>query len=207
MSQQQILAEGLAAQGLDLTQEKQQKLLDYLALLSKWNRVHNLTAVRDPEEMVTLHLLDSLSVLPHLTGRRLIDVGSGGGLPGIPLAIARPDLQVTSLDSSHKKIAFQRQAKVELGLGNLEVVCGRVEQYRPADQFDMVVSRAFSDLAEFVRLTAHLRAENGLWLAMKGVYPYDELAQINGLTAEVLQLNVPGLEAQRHLVLLKASQP
>ena len=205
MSQQQILAAGLAALGMDLPQATQQKLLDYLALLVKWNKVHNLTAVRDPEEMVTLHLLDSLAVLPHLKGVRLLDVGSGAGLPGIPLALARPDLSVTVLDSSHKKTTFQRQAKAELGLSNLDVVCGRVEDYRPAQKFECIVSRAFSDIAEFIKLTSHLLAEGGMWLAMKGVYPYDELNQVKEAAFEVVPLAVPGLEAQRHLVFLKVA--
>ncbi len=205
MSQREILAAGLVALGIDLSSETQQRLLDYLALLVKWNKVHNLTAVRDPDEMVTLHLLDSLAVLPHLQCKMLLDVGSGAGLPGIPLAIVRPELRVTVLDSSHKKSTFQRQAKAELGLGNLEVVCARVEQYKPAHKFDCIISRAFSDIAEFVKLTAHLKAECGSWLAMKGVYPYDELAQVKNAAAEVLPLAVPGLEAQRHLVFLKAA--
>jgi 16S rRNA (guanine527-N7)-methyltransferase len=205
MTLQEKLAGGLRALGLDLPQGTQQKLLDYVALLAKWNKVHNLTAVRDPEEMVTLHLLDALSVLPYLQGSSLLDVGSGGGLPGIPLAIARPELYVTLLDSSHKKSAFQRQAKVELGLKNVEVVCGRVEKYQPAQKFDMVISRAFSDLAEYVKLTDHLLSETGKWLAMKGVYPYDEIAQLKNVSVEVVPLTVPGLEAQRHLVFLKAA--
>jgi 16S rRNA (guanine527-N7)-methyltransferase len=205
MNLQEKLAGGLRALGLDLPQGTQQKLLDYVALLAKWNKVHNLTAVRDPEEMITLHLLDALSVLPYLQGCSLLDVGSGGGLPGIPLAIATPELSVTLLDSSHKKSAFQRQAKVELGLKNVEVVCGRVEKYQPAQKFDMVISRAFSDLAEYVKLTDHLLSETGKWLAMKGVYPYDEIAQLKKVSVEVVPLTVPGLEAQRHLVFLKAA--
>jgi 16S rRNA (guanine527-N7)-methyltransferase len=190
---------------MDLPQATQHKLLDYLALLVKWNKVHNLTAVRDPDEMVTLHLLDSLAVLPHLQARDLLDVGSGAGLPGIPLALARPELKVTVLDASHKKTTFQRQAKAELGLGNLDVICTRVEEYRPEQKFGCVISRAFSDLAEFIKLTAHLRADDGFWLAMKGVYPYDELAQLKNPVAEVVPLRVPGLEAQRHLVFIKTA--
>ncbi|HEY3326174.1 MAG TPA: 16S rRNA (guanine(527)-N(7))-methyltransferase RsmG [Novimethylophilus sp.] len=205
MSQRQILAAGLSALGMDLPQATQHKLLDYLALLVKWNKVHNLTAVRDPDEMVTLHLLDSLAVLPHLQARDLLDVGSGAGLPGIPLALARPELKVTVLDASHKKTTFQRQAKAELGLGNLDVICTRVEEYRPEQKFGCVISRAFSDLAEFIKLTAHLRADDGFWLAMKGVYPYDELAQLKNPVAEVVPLRVPGLEAQRHLVFIKTA--
>ena len=205
MSLQKKLSQGLAELGVDLDTATQQKLLDYLALLEKWNKVHNLTAVRDPSDMVTLHLLDSLSVLPHIKSGRLLDVGSGAGLPGIPLSIVRPDLQVTVMDSSHKKASFMRQAKATLGIPNLEVVCGRVEEFHPEHKFNMVISRAFSDLAEFMRLTAHLCDEGGVWLAMKGVYPFDELAQIKGPTSEVVPLRVPGLEAQRHLVFLKAA--
>jgi 16S rRNA (guanine527-N7)-methyltransferase len=205
MTLQEKLAAGMSALGLDLPAETQHKLLAYVALLAKWNKVHNLTAVRDTEEMVTLHLLDSLSVLPHIKGSRLLDVGSGGGLPGIPLAIACPDLSVTLLDSSHKKSAFQRQAKAELGLDNVEVVCDRVENYQPAPKFDMVISRAFSDLAEYVKLTGHLLSDSGTWLAMKGVHPYDEIAQLKNISAEVVTLTVPGLEAQRHLVFMKAA--
>lgn len=205
MSLQKKLSQGLAELGIDLDVATQQKLLDYLALLEKWNKVHNLTAVRDPSDMVTLHLLDSLSVLPHIKSGSLLDVGSGAGLPGIPLSIVRPDLQVTVMDSSHKKASFMRQAKATLGIPNLEVVCGRVEEFHPEHKFNMVISRAFSDLAEFMRLTAHLCDEGGVWLAMKGVYPFDELAQIKGPTSEVVPLRVPGLEAQRHLVFLKAA--
>ena len=205
MSLQEKLSQGLQALGIALDDDTQTKLLDYLALLQKWNKVHNLTAVRDPNDMVTLHLLDSLAVLPHIREGRLLDVGSGAGLPGIPLAIVRPDLQVTVMDSNHKKASFMRQAKAVLGIGNLGVVCGRVEEFRPEHKFDMVISRAFSDLAEFMRLTAHLCAEGGVWLAMKGVYPHEELAQVPGRKAEVVPLIVPGLEAQRHLVFLKAA--
>lgn len=206
MKPQEKLSQGLLAMGLDLPAATQQKLFDYLNLLVKWNKVHNLTAVRDIEEMVTLHLLDSLAVLPHIQPGSLLDVGSGAGLPGIPLALARPDLDITLLDSIHKKSAFQRQVKVDLGLSNLQVVCSRVEDFQPERKFGQIISRAFSDLAEFVRLTEHLLADHGQWLAMKGVYPYDEIAQIKDMSVEVLPLNVPGLEAQRHLVFLKASK-
>lgn len=205
MSQQQILADGLVAQGITLPQETQQRLLGYLALLAKWNKVHNLTAVRDPEEMVKLHLLDSLAVLPHLRSGNLLDVGSGAGLPGIPIALARPELKVVVLDSSHKKATFLRQAKGELGLDNLDVVCARVEEYQPEQKFDQVISRAFSDISEFVKLTAHLLSADGVWLAMKGVHPYDELAQLGDLFVDVVPLTVSGLDAQRHLVILKAT--
>lgn len=204
MSLQEKLHQGLQEVELSLPDDTRSKLLEYLALLQKWNKVHNLTAVREPEEMVTLHLLDSLSVIPHVKGERLLDVGSGAGLPGIPLALCMPNLQVTVLDSSHKKTSFMRQAKAELGIANLEVVCGRVEAYRPSRLFDVVISRAFSDLAEFVGLTKHLGQPQALWLAMKGVYPYEELAQLRTEPVRVVPLNVPGLNAQRHLVFLSS---
>jgi 16S rRNA (guanine527-N7)-methyltransferase len=205
MSLQAKLEQGLQQAELNLPENVRQKLLDYLALLQKWNKVHNLTAVRDPEEMVTLHLLDSLSVLPYIKAKRLLDVGSGAGLPGIPLAICLPDLQVTVMDSSHKKASFMRQAKAELDIPNLEVICGRVEKYHPEQLFDIVISRAFSDLAEFVALTGHLCAPGAQWLAMKGVYPYEELAQLKIQPSQVVPLNVPGLTAQRHLVFLSSN--
>ena len=204
MSLQEKLHQGLQAAELTLPEATCSKLLEYLALLQKWNKVHNLTAVREPEEMVTLHLLDSLSVMPHIKGERLLDVGSGAGLPGIPLALCMPHLQVTVLDSSHKKTSFMRQAKAELGITNLEVVRGRAEAYRPSQLFDMVISRAFSDLAEFVNLTRHLGQPQAIWLAMKGVYPYEELAQLKAEPVRVVPLNVPGLNAQRHLVFLSS---
>lgn len=205
MNLQAKLGAGLLEAGLDLPESVRQQLLDYLALIQKWNKVHNLTAVRDPEEMVTLHLLDSLSVLPHIKSGRLLDVGSGAGLPGIPLALCLPDLQVTVMDSSHKKASFMRQVKTELNISNLEVVCGRVEDYQPEQLFDIVISRAFSDLNQFVTLTRHLCKADGQWLAMKGVHPYDELAQLDIVPTQVVSLKVPGLQAQRHLVFLKAA--
>jgi len=204
MTLQAKLNQGLEEASILLSPDTKQKLLDYLGLMQKWNKVHNLTAVRDPEEMVTLHLLDSLSVLPHVRGERLVDVGSGAGLPGIPLALCKPELQVTVLDSSHKKASFMRQAKAELGIVNLEVVCARVEGYKPQRLFDTVISRAFSDLAEFMQLTRHLGNPQAQWLAMKGVYPFEELAQAKFEPVRVLPLKVPGLEAQRHLVFLSA---
>lgn len=196
------LQKGLAQMNLVVPEATQQKLLDYLALIHKWNKVHNLTAVRDPAEMITLHLLDSLAVLPHIQAERLLDVGSGAGLPGIPLAICLPELKVTVLDSIEKKASFMRQAKAELGLANLEVVCGRVEQFKPGELFDVIISRAFSDLNLFTSLTKHLGKPGGQWLAMKGVHPYEELAQISIQPSQIVPLTVAGLEAQRHLVFL-----
>lgn len=206
MSLAEILSAGLAQLGLSLSQDQQRSLLAYIALLQKWNKVYNLTAVREPENMVYQHLLDSLAVLPYVGKGRLLDVGTGGGLPGIVLAIARPDLEIILLDSNQKKTTFLRQVCIELELKNAKVECMRVDDYQPDTAFDMVISRAFSDLADFIRLSARLCLSGGMLLAMKGVYPYDELAQLKDQFKqhEVVALNVPGLEAQRHLVILKA---
>ena len=174
------LAAGIVALDLSLPEGAEAKLLAYLALLDKWNRVYNLTAVRDVERMVSHHLLDSLAVVPFYLGGEpkwvsVLDVGSGGGLPGIPLAIARPGLQVTLIDSIAKKTAFLLQAKAELGLENLRVVTSRVEGFRPDAPFDVITSRAFSDLKLFVTLTRHLLKPGGCWMAMKGLIPHEEI--------------------------------
>ncbi len=205
MTAQAQLAAGIAALGLVLPDGAASKLLDYLALLDKWNRVYNLTAVRDTERMVSHHLLDSLATVPFFQGGRVLDVGSGGGLPGIPLAIARPLLQVTLIDSVAKKTAFLTQAKMELGLDNVNVVTGRVEDYRPETKFDLITSRAFSDLAEFVALTRPLLDPAGRWLAMKGLYPHGELVLLpdNVKVSANHILDVPGLDATRHLIVLE----
>lgn len=199
------LAEGIAALGPALPEGGEAKLLAYLALLDKWNRVYNLTAVREPERMVSHHLLDSLAVVPFFEGGSVLDVGSGGGLPGIPLTIARPEVRVTLIDSVAKKTAFLLQAKAELGLENLSVLTGRVEDFRPATGFDVVVSRAFSDLREFVTLTRHLVAPGGRWFAMKGLIPYEEIALLPDWVKVSANhaLVVPGLEASRHLIVLE----
>jgi 16S rRNA (guanine527-N7)-methyltransferase len=205
MSAASALAAGLAALGLSLDAEAQQRLLAYLALVEKWNRVYNLTAVRDTDQMVPQHLLDSLAVAPHLRGESLLDVGSGAGLPGLPLAVARPAMTVTLLEASHKKSAFLKQAAIELALPNLEVVNARVEAWEAPRAYDVVISRAFSDLAEFAALAGRHVAPGGVLAAMKGVYPYEELAQLPSpyrMTA-ALPLQVPGLAAERHLVLLE----
>lgn len=201
------LEDGLHALAIELDAAAVDRLLEFVALLQKWNAVHNLTAVRDADRMVDQHLLDSLTVLPHLRPGRLVDVGSGGGLPGIPLAIARPQLAVTLLDSNHKKTAFLRQAAAELGLANVAVECQRVENWQPGELFDSVISRAFSELAQFYALAHHLLAPGGVLLAMKGVYPHEELAQLpaSANVREVKALSVPGLAAQRHLVVLEAA--
>lgn len=201
--QAELLAAGIAEMGLSVSLEAQQKLLSYLELLQKWNKVYNLTAVRDPQEMVTLHLLDSLSVLPYVKAQSLLDVGSGAGLPGIVLAICRPQLQVTTIDTVQKKAIFMRQVKGELGLENLEVVHARVENFQPTERFEVIISRAFSEIALFIKLTKHLIAENGQWLAMKGQMPHDELENLTAKPAKVVPLTVAGLEAKRHLVVIE----
>ena len=205
MSLQTQLAAGVAALGLALPQGAEERLLAYLALLDKWNRVYNLTAVRETERMVSHHLLDSLAAVPYFTGQTVLDVGSGGGLPGIPLAIARPELQVTLIDSIAKKTAFLLQAKAELGLVNLHVVTSRVEEYRPESGFDVITSRAFSDLREFVALTRPLLNPGGRWLAMKGLMPHEEIASLPLLVKVSANhaLHVPGLDASRHLIVLE----
>ena len=206
MSQQTILNQGIKDAKLDISEQTQQKLLAYLALMQKWNKVHNLTAVRDADEMVTLHLLDSLVVLPYVDAQNLLDVGSGAGLPGIPLALCLPNLQVTVIDSNSKKVSFMRQVKAELGISNLEVLGGRVEEIAATRKFEIIISRAFSDLSLFVSLTHHLLDVQGKWLAMKGVYPEAELADLvakTGIVASKVEvLSVPGLSAQRHLAFL-----
>ncbi len=208
MSLSQQLGDGLAAMGLDLPVASQATLLAYVGLLKKWNRTYNLTAIRDEAEMVVQHLLDSLSVLPAvqesaLAGRRWADIGSGAGLPGIPLAIARPELTMTLIEAIDKKSAFQRQAKIELGLSNVTVLNRRVEEM-DGGGFDAVVSRAFAEIADFVRLAGHLLAPGGHLYAMKGRLPDDELARLPSgwTTVACAPLKVPGLIAERHLIVL-----
>ena len=203
MTQVALLTAGVAEMGLDVSLGAQQKLLQYLSLLNKWNKVYNLTAVRDPLQMVTLHLLDSLSVLPHIQARNLLDVGSGGGLPGIVLAICLPQLKVTTIDTVQKKTIFMRQVKGELGLNNLEVVHARVENYQPSEKFEAIISRAFSEVSLFVKLTQHLLADNGQWLAMKGLAPHQELNTFELKSNKIIPLKVAGLDAERHLVIVE----
>ena len=208
MSNAFTLDEGVSRLGVALSDGGIETLARYLALLAKWNRTYNLTAIREPEKMITHHALDSLAVVPHLpvrAGLRVLDVGSGGGLPGIPIAIARPDAQVVLIDSSHKKATFLRQAAVELPLQNVEAVAARVEDYRPARPFDVVISRAFSDLATFARLAAPQLARGGAIVAMKGVHPDEEIAELPAdiEVAATTRLDVPGLDAARHLVVMR----
>ena len=199
------LAAGLAAMNLQLPAESQQKLLAYIGLLQKWNSTYNLTALRDPLRMVSHHLLDSLTLLPYLDGASsLIDVGSGGGMPGIPVAIARPDLAVTLLDANTKKTAFLQQAVIELGLKNVRVISGRVEAAADC-RADVITSRAFAELADFVNWTEHLLKDGGYWAAMKGVYPQEEIDKLPESVAveKVEALHVPKLNAERHIVIIR----
>ncbi|KIZ38560.1 MULTISPECIES: 16S rRNA (guanine(527)-N(7))-methyltransferase RsmG [Stutzerimonas stutzeri subgroup] len=201
------LVRGAQALGVELSEGQQQQLLAYLALLIKWNKAYNLTAVRDPDEMVSRHLLDSLSVVSFVaeSGQTWLDVGSGGGMPGVPLAIMFPDRSFTLLDSNGKKTRFLTQVKLELKLANLEVVHSRVEQFQPAEAFGGITSRAFSSLEDFASWTRHLGNTQTRWLAMKGVQPDDELQRLPAdfrLDACHV-LKVPGCQGQRHLLILR----
>ena len=203
------LSQGALELGVELSAQQHEQLLAYLALLIKWNKAYNLTAVRDPNEMVSRHLLDSLSVVPFVTeaGDNWLDVGSGGGMPGIPLAILFPEQQFTLLDSNGKKTRFLTQVKLELKLANLQVIHSRVEEFRPEQPFSGICSRAFSSLEDFSNWTRHLGDGNTQWLAMKGVHPDDELQALPTdfrLTATHV-LKVPGCQGQRHLLILRRS--
>jgi len=204
----EAIEQGVAAMGAPLPAGATQRMEQHLQLVEKWNRVHNLTAVREAAQMVVIHVLDSLTLLPHLGGaKRVVDVGTGAGFPGIPLAIARPEVSFTLLDSSHKKCSFLEQVRAELGLKNVQVVCERVEQWKPQAPFDAVVSRAFAELSDFVTQSKHLAAPGARFLAMKGVYPFEEIARMPSThrVAQVVELAVPTLDAKRHLVLLEAA--
>lgn len=202
MSLAQQLEQGIQQLQLSLPAGTQDKLLQYIALLDKWNRVYNLTAVRDPAQMVATHLLDSLSILPHLPVGRQLDVGAGGGMPGLIIALARPEQSLVLLDTNGKKVRFLCQAIYELGLTNVEAVQARVEDWQ-AEPFELISCRAFSSLHDLVQLTHHLLQPQGAWYAMKGQYPADELAALSGLHSEVRALQVPQIEAERHLVILR----
>ena len=198
------LAAGLAELRIELSAEQQQKLLAFRDLLLKWNKTYNLTALRDPAQAISHHLLDSLAILPHVGSGNLLDVGSGGGLPGIPLAIAKPELPVGMVDTVQKKTTFLQQAVIELALRNVSVHHARVEEMQ--GQYAQISSRAFAEIGLFISLTRHLLAPGGRWLAMKGVRPDDELKALPAdITVEaIIPLTVPGLDAERHLIILKA---
>ncbi|MDZ7922816.1 MAG: 16S rRNA (guanine(527)-N(7))-methyltransferase RsmG [Marinagarivorans sp.] len=199
------LLDGILQLGLDVTPAQVDLLMGYLALFVKWSKAYNLTAILKPKAMVTLHLLDSLAVAPHFEGQNVLDVGTGAGLPGIPLAILFPDTQFTLLDSAGKKIRFLFQVINELGLKNVQVQNLRVETFKPVDKFDVVISRAFASIADFVACTGHLLTENGQFWAMKGQNPVDELSQLKKhyIVASFQPLRVPGLDAERCLIRLQ----
>ena len=205
MSLAKQLAQGIVALNLEITTETQQSLMDYLALLQKWNKVYNLTAIRSAEQMISHHLLDSLVVLPHLWPGKWLDVGCGAGLPGLVLAITRPEWEFTLLDSNSKKTSFVQQVIIELGLHNVKVRCARVEEMQTDEKFDGIISRAFAETADFVTMTRHLLADKGRWAAMKGT-PEQELQHLPGdvVVERIIPLSVSGLNAARCLVILKA---
>lgn len=190
---------------LSLTEQQEKQLVQLVLLLNKWNKAYNLTSVRDPMEMLVKHILDSLVVSPYLQGDRFIDVGTGPGLPGLPLAIINPDKTFVLLDSLGKRISFIRNAVRELGLTNVETVLSRVEEYQPDHQFDGVLSRAFASLKDMTDWCHHLPDQNGAFYALKGQYHQDEIAELsnNFSISEVIELNVPELIGERHLILIK----
>jgi 16S rRNA (guanine527-N7)-methyltransferase len=200
------LKQGVQELALDLDSAQLEKLLDYLAMLAKWNSVYNLTSVRDPAQMVVQHVLDSLAAVPAFEGAlNVLDVGAGGGLPGIVLAIARPDMKVSLIDTVHKKTAFLTQVKAELGLKNVTVYTARVEQLQAPAKFDVITSRAFADLSDFVNWSGHALADGGKFIALKGVAPADERERlpVQWQVSELRPLQVPGLDAERHLVFIR----
>ncbi len=200
----EALADGLAAMGHGIGDGCIDRFVAYLRLLERWNRVYNLTAVEGPGGWVARHVLDCLAIVPHLRGGRLLDVGTGAGLPGLIVALARPGVEVVMLDRSRKKACFVEQAAAELGLDNAHVAHGRVESFEAPGGFDEIVSRAFTQGEAFVRLTAHLAHARSRWLLMKGQRPDDESARLQaaGWRSEIRRLEVPGLEAERHLLII-----
>lgn len=196
------LEAGLVELNITATDRQVNKLIEYLTLLEKWNKVYNLTAIRDPKEMLVKHLFDSLAVVPHITGQRIIDVGTGGGLPGIPLAIMFPDKTVDLLDSNSKKTRFLIQAKAELDLKNTQIIHERVENFQPAELYDNVISRAFASMEDMLKWTDHLLAEKGEWCAMKAQKEFEDLSMLPSQVKvqELIELTVPGLNADRMLL-------
>jgi 16S rRNA (guanine527-N7)-methyltransferase len=198
------LEAGMQQMGVQYSSEQRDQLLSYLQLLITWNKAYNLTAIRDPGQMVKLHLLDSLTLLPHLVGERLIDVGTGAGLPGIPLAIMCPDRDFTLLDSNGKKTRFLFQARCDLGLTNLREINSRVELHKPEVAYDAVLSRAFTSVGDMVVKCCHLLSSDGVFLAMKGKFPQSELSEV-GKDYKVdasHPLQVPGIDGERHLIVI-----
>lgn len=198
----ETLVQGLAALDLTISEVQCGQLLSFIQLITKWNKAYNLTAVREPLDMVNLHLLDSLAILPHVKPARVADIGTGAGLPGIPLAIAMPECHFTLVDSNSKKTRFVQQAVLELKLKNVEVLHSRVESLQPEAPFSTVISRAFASMNDILRLTNHLLAGDGVLLAMKGQVPEQELAQLNS-NYTVIPLKVPGIDAERCLICME----
>ena len=204
MNLENTLRDGIHALQIDIAAPTQLKMLNYLELLIKWNRVYNLTAVRDIAQMIPKHVLDSLAVLPYICGTRILDVGTGAGLPGLLLAMARPDWQCVLLDSSAKKIRFVNQAIIELALKNALAICTRTEKFHPDEKFSTIISRAYANLHTFYTQTARLCMTDGCLLAMKGTYPEAEIAQMvqQQVHLDSFPLQIPQLEAQRHLIVI-----
>jgi 16S rRNA (guanine527-N7)-methyltransferase len=198
-----LLVEGLHRMSLNLSDQMIDQLMAYLNLIEKWNRVYNLTAIRERDEMIKLHFLDSLSILNHVEMEHVLDVGSGAGFPGIVLAITKPELKVTVMDSVNKKTTFMQQVKSELSLSNLNVVNARVEDYQPTILFDGVISRAFSSIQNMLSMTQHTLKKNGTWLAMKSKDVKEELEALDQNQYTLIPLEVPFINAERYLVKLK----
>ncbi|MGX9217044.1 16S rRNA (guanine(527)-N(7))-methyltransferase RsmG [Massilia varians] len=204
----QVLADGIKDMHLDVSAAQQDKLLDYLALMNKWNSVYNLTSLRDPMQMVTHHLLDSLAAVPAFAdARNVLDVGAGGGLPGVVLAICRPDMKLSMIDTVHKKTAFLKQVKAELELANVTVHTMKVQELEVSDKFDVITSRAFADLTDFLNWSGHLLAEGGKFIALKGTAPAEEQERIPAewKISGLQPLQVPRLGAERHLIFVERS--
>jgi 16S rRNA (guanine527-N7)-methyltransferase len=198
-----LLIEGLQRMALKLSDQMIDQLMTYLNLVEKWNRVYNLTAIRERDEMIKLHFLDSLSILNHVHVKNILDIGSGAGFPGIVLAITKPELKVTVMDSVNKKTTFMQQVKSELALTNLDVVNSRVEDYQPITLFEAVTSRAFSNLKNMMSLTQHTLQKEGVWLAMKSKDVKEELEEFEKNQYTLIPLEVPFINAERYLVILK----
>jgi 16S rRNA (guanine527-N7)-methyltransferase len=201
----QLLDNGLATLGINASEQHRERWLAYVALLAKWNKAYNLTAVRDPREMISRHILDSLSIAPHIEARHLLDVGAGAGIPSVPLAILWPDRQLTALDSNGKKTRFMQQVKNELGLDNFSVAQTRVEDFQAEPLFDGILSRAYASLGDFVGSSQHLLTLNGTFWAMKAVIEARELSDVPKpyKVASCLPLHVPGCVAERHLIAIQ----
>jgi 16S rRNA (guanine527-N7)-methyltransferase len=202
-----LLEDGLYELGLDEQLAGDDRLMEFITELMNWNRIYNLTSVRKPTEIVTRHILDSLTVLPYLHGRHILDIGTGAGLPGIPLAVASPEREFTLLDSSSKKLRFVQQTLAIITLDNVTLENQRIEEYQPEERFDTIICRAFSDLHELYRQASRLIADGGRILAMKGVYPMTEIECLEdkGVVDDVISLKVPGMDAERHLVCMHAA--